>query len=751
MSEMIDHALEYSEKGWQVFPLAPKEKKPMKGTNGFLDAGTNERILNRYWDSTPDANIGIATGKATGYFVVDIDGEDGSRSLTDLENEIGPLPDTMEQKTGSGGRHLLFNWPGREVRNKQNLRKGIDIRGEGGYIVAAPSIHPNGQAYSWTEDNNELANIPPAWLDFIAPLKKNLAPWESVTKKADAKPVARVPSGQMSVVDRARLYLSKCEPAVQGAGGHNKLLWAAKALVVGLQLDDNTAIELLWSNFNPICSPQWDRGNAADRRDFERKVTEARTMQSDKKPGWLLDELNLRSGADALAEIATGKTMANNLIRSAEAQNLDVTEMSLKHTEFPAEHFPAELKKYCYQVSEAHVVDVSFVGLPMLIVTSAAMGNVWRLRLKKGFVVPPTLWGGIVANSGTNKSGPLREIIEPLKKVLTASDIGTSLLCPQSDLVVSNATLEAIISRLNESPRGLIAFRDELAGWVNSFDAYKKSSGDEQAWLEFWDAKEYKLDRKTNNERVKIPSASVCVLGGIQPQKLVECFDPGKFASGLVPRLLITSPPEQSMFWSENEVEGALCDEWDKAITNLRAREFAAFDANQNEYTPFILDLSPEAKKVYVKFFNKMSKRLHDSEDEHAKSFMSKSRVNAGRLILVHRGMVLATDNTKVKTDPVGVESAIAGCAWAEWCLNEQMRVYGYSAIEYAREQAHYLAGRIAMKCKNKKATARTVMAINNRKFTTMKLAHKGLESLVSAGYARWLSTTEIELVGDVK
>jgi len=742
MAEMIDHALDYAGRGWQVFPLAEKSKIPQKGSRGFLDASVNERIINRQWDVSQNANIGIATGEKTGFFVVDIDGEAGSRSLTALENEIGPLPETMEQRTGSGGRHLVFKWPeSREIRNKQGVREGIDIRGNGGYIVAAPSVHPSGGLYEWVETCNP-AEIPTSWLEMLSPKAKRAAPWQSVTKEApELVEVVAPAGGRMSVMERARLYLAQCEPAVQGQAGHDKLMWAAKSLTIGFELDDITATDLLWSHYNPRCSPQWDRGNVADNKDFERKVTESRKAHSQKPRGWLLDELGLRSSSDLLADIGRGRESARNLLTGL-GQEFKVDEETIKHSSFPVEYFPDRIGRFCKQVANAHVVDISFTALPMIIATSAAMGNAWRLRLKRGFEVPPTLWGGIVANSGSNKSGPLGEVMAPLRKNIPPAEMMTgSMLNPQADIVVANATLEAIISRLNESPRGLIAFRDELAGWVNSFDAYKKSSGDEQAWLEFWDAKEYKMDRKTNDERVKIPSASVCVLGGIQPQKLVECFDPGKFASGLVPRLLITSPPEKSMMWTENEVDEHASEEWERVIMALRTQEFASFDPTQSQYKPNVLTLSPEAKKIYVEFFNKISKKMHKTTDEHAKSFMSKARVNAARLMLVHRGLLVGSSPAEMIENPVGEDSAKAGCAWGEWFLNEQLRVYGYSAAEYEHVQADKLLSLVREKGRGDVVTTRLLMRTNARRFPDAKAATAAIESLVAAGYAVWEDT----------
>jgi len=98
----------------------------------------------------PAANIAIATGAASGMVVLDIDPlKGGIESLVDLEQSYHPLPDTVMQLTGNGV-HYLFAHPGRTTKNGvQTLGAGLDIRGDGGYIIAAPSLHANGKQYAW--------------------------------------------------------------------------------------------------------------------------------------------------------------------------------------------------------------------------------------------------------------------------------------------------------------------------------------------------------------------------------------------------------------------------------------------------------------------------------------------------------------------------------------------------------------------------------------------------------------------------
>ncbi len=134
-------------------------------------ASTNQTTVADWFTRWPNSNIGIATGAASGFIVIDIDGPKGMQSLDNLRLLYGELPATIEQKTGSGGRHLLFKYPGPGIKNKVNIAPGIDIRADGGYIVAAPSLHISGGRYEWIMGRMpgeiQLAELPPWWLGFL--------------------------------------------------------------------------------------------------------------------------------------------------------------------------------------------------------------------------------------------------------------------------------------------------------------------------------------------------------------------------------------------------------------------------------------------------------------------------------------------------------------------------------------------------------------------------------------------------------
>jgi len=147
MTALAD-ALDYAARGWAVFPLQPGLKEPRKGSRGFYDATTNPATIRRWWRADPTYNIGIRTGIASGVWILDVDGALGAIALAVLEARHGRLPSTLTSVTG-GGCHLWFSTNRPIPSSAGRIATGLDVRGEGGYVLAPPSVHPDGPVYTW--------------------------------------------------------------------------------------------------------------------------------------------------------------------------------------------------------------------------------------------------------------------------------------------------------------------------------------------------------------------------------------------------------------------------------------------------------------------------------------------------------------------------------------------------------------------------------------------------------------------------
>jgi hypothetical protein len=164
--EVLQAGLDYVRRGWSVVPLRPKDKRPLAPWEPFQHRRAGEDEVRDWLARWPGANLGIVTGAISGIVVIDVDPKHGGEeSLARLVLEHGPLPLTIEARTGGGGRHLYFAHLGDRIANKVGFAPGLDLRGDGGYVVAPPSMHPSGRRYEWAAGPDETAPAPiPRWL-----------------------------------------------------------------------------------------------------------------------------------------------------------------------------------------------------------------------------------------------------------------------------------------------------------------------------------------------------------------------------------------------------------------------------------------------------------------------------------------------------------------------------------------------------------------------------------------------------------
>jgi Bifunctional DNA primase/polymerase, N-terminal len=190
---MAEAAKRYLARGWSVLPLRARDKRPLIRWEDLQKERPAEGDIAEWFRCWPDANIGVVTGEISNLIVLDIDPKHGGdASLERLQQRFGSLSATVEAVTGGGGRHLYFAHPGGLTRNRAGLVQGIDLRGDGGYVVAPPSIHPSGRPYAWVSglspDEITLAPLP-RWV--IAPrgprIGRSLYDWRRLVREGVAE------------------------------------------------------------------------------------------------------------------------------------------------------------------------------------------------------------------------------------------------------------------------------------------------------------------------------------------------------------------------------------------------------------------------------------------------------------------------------------------------------------------------------------------------------------------------------------
>lgn len=214
-------------RGW---PILPTRGKVPRLYNGLHGASISTHAIRNWFELWPDTGIGVRTGD--GLVVLDVDGDDGHESLRALERRHEPLPATVSAVTGNG-EHLYFATRDQIRNTAGKLGRGLDVRGEGGYVIAPPTIHPDtGRPYEWDNhpDDTQVAPLP-AWL-------------LSMLSEAPGGPRKRIPAAEW-----VRMLRGIAE------GERNDRLARLCGHLIARNLDERVTLELLLAVNQARCRP----------------------------------------------------------------------------------------------------------------------------------------------------------------------------------------------------------------------------------------------------------------------------------------------------------------------------------------------------------------------------------------------------------------------------------------------------------------------------------------------------------------
>jgi hypothetical protein len=336
--------------------------------------------------------VGLVTGEHAGYFVLDIDKDKGGEeTLRVFEHENGELPATWTTRTGGGGRHLFFRHPGFPVRcSASKLGLGLDVRGEGGYVVAPPSSHPSGAAYRWADGRapgeHEIADAL-GWL---------LEPLRGQGRKPE--PGRSTASSSSDVLRRARSYLERLPGAIAGSGGHDQTWDAVIKVVRGFALDEQAALQLFLADYNPRCEPPWEE------KDLQHKIRDA--IEKATEPAW---GCLLKENEPARFRGEPGRDDRD------EPDFIPFT--GAKVPPFPVDVLPAWLARYVEAV--ATHLQVPADGPALIALATIAAAGTRRIRVRRladDYEQPLNLYLLGLGEPGERKSQIVAEVVRPLRE-----------------------------------------------------------------------------------------------------------------------------------------------------------------------------------------------------------------------------------------------------------------------------------------------------------------------------------------------
>lgn len=745
----LDYALHYASQGMRVLPLhyitsagecscgGPKvnEKcKPGKHPfsrlvpHGVLDA-SNDLNKVREWFSNKPYNLGLATGWVSGIFVLDRDDKDrGDASLAALEAQHGKLPKSLTQITG-GGAHYVFQMPPQlDIKNSAGkIAPGIDVRANGGYVVAAPSRHETGKTYTWLSEGlpqcEEIAQAP-KWLIDLAMSGKSKH--------------ARAPTASLMVAANADVFTIP-DQICDGEGREDFILrYAGRLRLKGL---DQPTIERTLLDYNKLhISPSLDEEIVLDRA---RRYQQAAANDPDAWP--------------APEEITT----------------------SLPNV-FPFDYrlLPGVFGPWVKDIAERMQCPVEYLAVGALVGAGAVIGNRIGVQPKAhdtGWVEVPNLWGAVVGRPGEMKSPALDKVLTPLRRLESAAQTafaatlakyeidrmiydatkkqleaqikkGASIsthqipIAPQEPqpprLLLNDATYQKLGHVLFGNPHGVLVFQDELSGLLNRLE----EKGQEAArafYLEAWNGKQgYTFDR-IERGTLHIPRLCLSLLGGLQPSKLHDylhgAVSGGRSDDGLAQRLQLLVYPDQKQTWEmiDRKPDLAAEDAANEVFSQLAAIDPVSLGARQiyPDGIP-VLQFTESAQIRFNAWWTELENDLRSGT--HApfmESHISKYRKLVPALALLDH-LILG------ETGGIGLESLKRAIGWQRFLLSHAKRAYA-AVTANSMSAAHLLADHIKKGDLKDGFTVRSVHRKNWSLLGSPKTATEAIEILQDLGWLK--------------
>lgn len=748
----------------------------------FQDRMPTADELSRWYSGEDPIGIALVAGKGSGNLeIIDVD-EPGLDELfiAELRLRDAALADKLTwHKTPRPGGHFLYRCE--TVQGNQVLARylvdgkpkaRIETRGQGGYVLmpgSAAACHDSGRQYVHHAGPlvTDVQTITPAERALLFSVARSF----NLLVGNDELPPEQRPtrSATMTDIKPGDDYNARAtwDEILSGTG------WTNIGTVGGLDRWRRPGKESGWSATTGCKS----ESGAELFYCFSSSAHPFEGARADGKAGTAYSKFAcytlLRHGGDysaaAKALYDAGYGTRHNVHKTSTAAPPE------KFVPFPINALPVPLCGFVTAGAKAIGCDASYLALPLLTALAAAIGNTRRIQLKRGWSAPAIIWSAIVGESGTAKTPAFKLVMRPVRKrqqkalehhaeaerqfevsmahyekalaewnrdKKTIAPPPTKPELPQAErFIVSDTTVEALAPLLLVNSRGLLMARDELSGWIGSFDRYSggKGGADSSHWLSMHNGESILVDRKTGIPRtIYVPQASVSVCGGIQPGILHRALGMEHRESGLAARLLLSCPPRIAKRWTEADIDPTA----EADITRLVDRLFTLEQevdpespADAPEYIPVVVGLTTEAKTAWRSYYDAHAQEQADLSGDLSAAW-SKLEEYAARLALViHFVRWAADDPTLASVNTVDVESMSAGISLTTWFKGEARRVYamlGESDDDRDRRRLTEWIGR-----KGGSVTAREVQQ-GCRWITSSDDAEAALVELVNAGYGEW-------------
>ncbi|WP_454917103.1 DUF3987 domain-containing protein [Xanthobacter sediminis] len=745
---ILEAALAYARAGFRIFPVR-QDKVPLVKAWAKV-ATSDESLVRAWWEKWPKAMIGLPTGAVNGLWVIDLDVDsaknvDGNAAFTALEEAHGAVDVDVVATTPRCGSHLFFRWNAdRPVRNTTStVAAGIDTRGDGGFVILAPSAREDGRTYAWVNSplgEADLTDAPDWLLDLIEkpappepPAQAEGAP-SSPPRAADDPLFARRRAYAVSALEREAEAVS----TAQEGGRNARLNEAAHAVANYIGSGHLTEAEV----HEALTAAALAVGLVV--KETRKTIASGIKAGRTKEPRWPAEWEAELVETERLKALNAGLLTGTAPPPAIDPMWSDPNMAALGEDRRPIPRFAAvwlgpHVARWAEAQARATCAPVDYVACSLLALVGGLLGNRRRPLAGAGWEEPPILFMALVGDPSSGKS-PASSAVMGLvnaeesrldadyrarrreyesKKVeadavlaahktswreqMRGSPEIAQILPPTLPegfvepvkpilrrIVVRDSTVEKLATLSAENPTGLILHRDELAGLFESFGRYSKGGGsDRQFFLESYGGRAFTVDRVKTGEPVRVPHLSISIIGALQPDKAAELLKGAD--DGFTGRFLWCWPAPVPGFRIAREALDRSAAE--RVVNRLCGLHMISNPPPQPD-TPALVPVEEAALMLLERFALEMKEREKGAMPL-MKSAIGKARGHALRLAGILTFLWWAADPRASWSEPTEIGEAAMATAiemMTSYFLPMAERVFGDAAVPVVETNAAILA-----------------------------------------------------------
>jgi len=700
--------------GLALIPTDTATKRPALSWKRFQTEKPTREELAGWFPTNGSNQAAIVTGAVSGVVVVDADSDEA------LDFVKESLPATPLVVKTARGRHFYYRHPGHSVGNKAHVRTAagelaLDLRADGGYAIAPGSLHPSGVRYEAEGWDETFGPGGPGW-DGVPVFDPSWFP----AQEAEPLPTGRDEHrpDQADTMARARAWLAKRPPAIQGQGGDD---WTIRTVlhVLDFGFSDSEALEAL-QDWNQTCSPPWTE------RELMAKLRSARKTHrgGSKEPSIRQGDSRLLDNDMLLPERffpPLSESASNGGDEWAEPEPFDRP----RKPPFPVDEvLVGRLRDYCLAVSELAQTPPEMAFFSMVGVASTCIQKQVKVQSGPSRYLPTNIWAAGVAASGSGKTVvldevqrafseyemELRESIEArnaenaqerkqveadIERLVATKDRTTDqeqelsslrgqaaelAELPVPDLFVTDPTSESLEDLLASNQGRLGVLNAEAGDYLGILAGrYSKAGGANiKPLLSSYSGETWKTSRVIRGRRHIVNPASTQVLF-VQPTVIQDLVSWKDFTQrGFLARFFLMWPdekPNQKNIWDRAPIPSNLKDSWRSIVRTLAATK-APVD-QRGEPDPFLIELTLQARNASYRFWDWVrTETQRNGALGGIRDFGNRLAENVNRLAgVLHVLECLADDKTPWEYCISG-ETYERAIKVGEWSVSHALQVY---------------------------------------------------------------------------